>query len=159
MRNLAALFSMLMPGFGQLYNRQFLKSVFLLIVEHYDNVFGKINTAIQLDFNGFHQKALEAANFQYVLFYPGFYAYSVWDAWYYAKPNADKTKSAIPFLIGGILGEFGAIYASRLYIPTLNDCAYDYWNDYFSKSMINALPVRTGKAEQLTKIRLEWNHL
>jgi hypothetical protein len=119
MRNLAALFSMLMPGFGQLYNRQFLKSVFLLIVEHYDNVFGKINTAIHLDFNGFHQKALETANFQYVLFYPGFYAYTVWDAWYFAKPNADKTKSAIPFLIGGILGEFGAIFASRLYIPTL----------------------------------------
>lgn len=66
MRNLAALFSMLMPGFGQLYNRQFLKGVFLLIVEHYDNVFGHINQAIHLDFNGFHQKALEAANFQYL---------------------------------------------------------------------------------------------
>jgi len=119
MRNLAALFSMLMPGFGQLYNQQFLKCVFILFVEHYDNVFGKINTAIHLDFNGFHQKALETANFQYVLFYPGFYAYTVWDAWYFAKPDADKTKSAIPFLIGGFLGEFGVIFSSRLPIPTL----------------------------------------
>lgn len=119
MRNIAALFSMLMPGFGQIYNHQFLKGVFLLAVEHYDNVFGKINTAIHLDFNGFHQKALEAANFQYVLFYPGFYAYTIWDAWYHAKPNANKTTSAIPFFIGGILGEFGAIFATRFYIPTL----------------------------------------
>nr|WP_263326853.1 hypothetical protein [Neobacillus sp. Marseille-Q6967] len=119
MRNIAALFSMLMPGFGQLYNRQLLKGVFLVIAEHYDNVFGHINQAIHLDLNGFHQKALEAANFQYVLFYPGFYAYTVWDAWYHAKPNADKKKSAIPFLIGGFLGEFGAIFATRLAIPTL----------------------------------------
>jgi hypothetical protein len=119
MRIIAGLFSMLMPGFGQLYNRQFLKAVFLLTVEHYDNVLGRINTAIYLDFNGFHQKALEAANFQYVLFYPGFYAYTVWDAWYHAKPHANKAKTGIPFLIGGFLGEFGAIFASRLSIPTL----------------------------------------
>jgi hypothetical protein len=119
MRNIAALFSMLMPGFGQIYNRQFLKGVFLLIVEHYDNVYGNINYAIHLDLNGFHQKALEVTNFQYMLFYPGFYAYTVWDAWYYAKPNADKTKSAVPFFIGGVLGEFGAIFATRLSIPTL----------------------------------------
>ncbi|SDN38323.1 hypothetical protein [Bacillus sp. OK048] len=119
MRSIAALFSMLMPGFGQIYNRQFIKGVLLIIVEHYDNVMGKINTAIHLDFNGFHQNALESANFQYVLFYPGFYAYTVWDAWYFAKPNVDKTKSAIPFIIGGFLGEFGAIYANRLSIPTL----------------------------------------
>ena len=121
MRNIAAIFSMLMPGFGQIYNQQFLKGAFLLFVEHYDNVYGNINTAIHYDFNGFHQKALEVANFQYVLFYPGFYAYTVWDAWYHANPDIkkSKTKSAIPFIIGGFLGEFGAIFASRLAIPTL----------------------------------------
>lgn len=57
MRNIAALFSMLMPGFGQIYNGQFMKGVFLLIVEHFDNVLGKINQAIHLDLNGLHQQA------------------------------------------------------------------------------------------------------
>jgi hypothetical protein len=119
MRNIAALFSILMPGFGQIYNGHFIKGAFLLIVEHYDNAFGKINKAIHLDFNGFHQQAIEVANFQNLLFYPGFYAYVVWDAWYYAKPNADKTKTAIPFLFGGFLGVFGSIYGNRLPFPTL----------------------------------------
>jgi hypothetical protein len=119
MRNIAALFSMLMPGFGQIYNGQFMKGVFLLILEHFDNAFGKINEAIHLDFNGLHQQAVETANFGYLLFYPGFYAYCVWDAWYHAKPNADKTKTAIPFIIGGFLGEISTIFANRLPIPTL----------------------------------------
>ena len=54
-----------------------------------------------------------------MMFYPGFYAYTVWDAWYYAKLNADKAKTAIPFLIGGFLGEIGAIFGNHLPIPTL----------------------------------------
>ncbi|HWO95243.1 MAG TPA: hypothetical protein VNM45_02655 [Bacillus sp. (in: firmicutes)] len=119
MRNIAALFSMLMPGFGQIYNGQFIKGVFLLIVEHFDNALGHINKAIHLDFNGLHQQAIDTANFEYMLFYPGFYAYAVWDAWYYAKANADKTKTAIPFVTGGFLGEIGAIFGNRLPIPTL----------------------------------------
>ncbi|WP_062678090.1 hypothetical protein [Parageobacillus toebii] len=46
MRNIAALFSILMPGFGQIYNGQFIKGVFFIIVEHFDNAFGHINEAI-----------------------------------------------------------------------------------------------------------------
>jgi hypothetical protein len=119
MRNIAALFSMLVPGLGQIYNGQFIKGVFFIIVEHFMNIFGQINKAIYLDFNGLHQQAVEATNFEYLLFYPGFYTYCIWDAWYHAKPNADKTKTAIPFIIGGFLAEISAIFANRLPIPTL----------------------------------------
>lgn len=49
MRNIAAFFSMLMPGFGQIYNRQFVKGVIFLITEHFDNAFGHINQAIYMD--------------------------------------------------------------------------------------------------------------
>lgn len=119
MRVIAALFSILMPGFGQIYNRQFIKGIIFVILEHYDNVTANINRAIQLDFNGFHQQALEAVIYDGLLFYPGFYAYAVWDSWFYAKEGANKTKTAIPFIISGFLGEFGAIYASKLPIPPL----------------------------------------
>ncbi|WP_462411584.1 hypothetical protein [Neobacillus sp. Marseille-QA0830] len=119
MRIIAALFSLLMPGVGQFYNRQFIKGVIFLIIEHFDNIFGKINKAIQLDLNGLHQQALETVVYDGMLFYPGFYVFTVWDAWYYAKKEVNKTTSAIPFIIGGFLGEFGAIFASRLPIPTL----------------------------------------
>ncbi|MGV3465618.1 MAG: hypothetical protein ACO1OT_10030 [Heyndrickxia sp.] len=119
MRNIAGFFSMLMPGFGQVYNRQFVKGVFFIVIELLENIFGRINKAIQLDFNGMHQEALNIVSYDYMLFYPGFYVYAVWDAWFYAKAGADKAITAIPFLIAGILGEIFAIFSSKLAVPTL----------------------------------------
>ncbi|KHD84179.1 hypothetical protein [Heyndrickxia ginsengihumi] len=119
MRNIAALFSLLMPGFGQIYNQQFIKGISFVIIEHFDNMFGKINKSIQLDFNGFHHQALEMINYNAMLFYPGFYMYVVWDAWYYAKDGANKTITAIPFIFGGFLGELGAIFSTKLPFASL----------------------------------------
>lgn len=110
---------MLMPGFGQIYNGQFFKGVIFVLFEHFDNILGKINEAIYLDFNGHHLEAIEVTNFEYMLFYPGFYVYAIWDAWFHAKPNANKTTTPIPFFIGGILGELGALFSDKLPIPTL----------------------------------------
>ena len=118
MRIVAALFSMLMPGFGQIYNNQLVKGVIFVIFEHFDNILGNINRAVYLDLNGFHQQALDQAVYEYVLFYPGFYVYVVWDAWFHAKEGADKAKTAIPFIIGGFLGLFASIYSSMLPSPT-----------------------------------------
>jgi hypothetical protein len=119
MRSIAALFSILMPGLGQVYNRQFVKGIIFLIIEHFDNTLGNINEAIHLDFNGFHQEAINGTNFKYMLFYPGFFIYCVWDAWFFAKLGADKIKTAIPFLTGGFLGTLTSIYSSYIPIPTL----------------------------------------
>lgn len=119
MRIIAVFFSLLMPGVGQIYNNQIMKGIIFLLIEHYENIFGKINKAIQLDFNGYHQQALDVVNFDGILFYPGFYAFVAWDAWYHAKEGANKAISAIPFLIGGFLGLFGAIYASKLPFPAI----------------------------------------
>jgi hypothetical protein len=119
LRVVAALFSIIMPGLGQVYNRQFVKGIIFLIIEHYDNSLGHINEAIHLDFNGFHQEAIDVTKFEYMLFYAGFYTYCIWDAWFFAKPGADKTKTAIPFLIGGFLGCFASIYSSHIPFPTL----------------------------------------
>jgi hypothetical protein len=118
-RIIAAFFSILMPGIGQIYNGQFVKGIAFLLIEHFDNILGNINTAIHLDFNGQHKEALHIANFEYVLFYPGFFVFFVWDAWYFAKPGADKSKSPIPFLLGGILGLFSVIYSSHIPMPTM----------------------------------------
>ena len=82
----------------------------MLYFEHFDNIVGNINSAIQLDFNWFHQKALETVVYDGLLFYPGFYVYVVWDAWFYAKEGSNKTTTAIPFIIGGFLGEISAFF-------------------------------------------------
>lgn len=119
MRALAGFFSILMPGCGQMFNKQYVKGFAFLIIEHLENIGAHINQAIFLDFNGFHQQALEITNFQFLLFYPGFYVFTVWDAWYTAKPGANKVKTTLPFIIAGFIGEFGTIYARKIPIPTL----------------------------------------
>jgi hypothetical protein len=119
MRVVAALFSMLMPGCGQFYNREFIKGLTFIIIEHFDNTLGHVNKAIHLDFTGFHREAIAATDFQYMLFYPGFYAYCIWDAWYHAKPGNDKTKTAIPFLVAGFMGTISAIFATSFAWPVV----------------------------------------
>ncbi|MED4038472.1 hypothetical protein [Niallia taxi] len=54
MRIIPALFSIIMPGFGQIYNRELVKGLIFVILEHFDNMLGRINQAIALDINGFH---------------------------------------------------------------------------------------------------------
>jgi TM2 domain-containing membrane protein YozV len=119
MRNIAAFFSILMPGIGQIYNRQILKGVIFVIFEHFDNIGAKINSAIVLDFNGQHQQALKVINNDYLLFYPGFYVYAVWDAWYFAKNGANKVTTAIPYIIAGFLGDFGVFFAEKIPFPAI----------------------------------------
>ncbi|WP_245203493.1 hypothetical protein [Ammoniphilus resinae] len=107
-----------MPGVGQMYNGQVVKGVVFMLIEHFDNSFGKINEAIHLDFNGFHHQALEVLQHDFAMFYPGFYVYVVWDSYYHGKPHGNK-KSAILFVIAGFLGEIATIFSRYLPIPTL----------------------------------------
>lgn len=92
MRIIPALFSIIMPGFGQIYNRELVKGIIFVILEHFDNMLGRINQAIALDINGFHQQAIDATNFEVMLFYPGFYVYAVWDSWFYAREGETRLK-------------------------------------------------------------------
>ncbi|GAA4707531.1 hypothetical protein [Brevibacillus fulvus] len=118
MRIIAALFSIVMPGFGQIYNGQFIKGLVFVIFEHFDNSAALINQAIHLDFNGQHADAIRTVNFQYLLFYSPFYAYNVWDAMFFARPGLDKARSAIPFVCAAIVGEIGSIYATLIPFPS-----------------------------------------
>ncbi|MCU9612754.1 hypothetical protein OEV98_04230 [Caldibacillus lycopersici] len=118
MRTIAAFFSLFMPGCGQFYNGNIFRGIVFIVIEHFDNIFGRINHALYLDLNGYHREALSTVDFQYSLFYPCFYAYCVWDAWFYAKSGGDKVKSAIPYLIAAFTGTMGTLFASRIPIPT-----------------------------------------
>jgi hypothetical protein len=114
----AALLSVLMPGVGQMYNRQFIKGIIFMIIEHYDNIFACINQALYLDLNGFHRQALHTLNFQYAPFYAGFYVYTVWDALYFAKPNGDR-KSIFIFILAGFIGVIMTLFSPHLPMPAI----------------------------------------
>jgi len=114
-----ALFSIFLPGCGQIFNGHVLRGILFLLIECVINVAGRINAAIHADFMGRHQEALAIVNYDYMLFYPPFYVYVTWDAVYHARPGLRKGPSAVLFLIAGIAGEMGAIYADLLPFPTL----------------------------------------
>lgn len=115
-RFLAAILSFVMPGLGQIHNRQFIKAIILLLIEHVLNRLAHINSALMLCLNGQHIESINLLNYEYALFYPGFYALCVYDSVLNAekKPNIN---GAFWFILTGIIGCLAIIYIRFVPIP------------------------------------------
>lgn len=113
---LAAILSIVMPGVGQLYNRQFLKSLMILLIELFTNRLAHINSALLICMNGNYTKSLEMLNYDYAMFYPSFYILSVFDAVLCAKANPNMN-GAIWFALSGLTGTIGIVYGKFIPIP------------------------------------------
>ncbi|HZG58005.1 MAG TPA: hypothetical protein VEZ38_16050 [Paenibacillus sp.] len=118
-RIIASVISIVMPGGGQIYNRQFIKGFVFFFLEHIINYLAFINKAIYLDFNGYRIEALNQVNYQFALFYPGIYVLGVYDAYRNAKIEDVNSNAAIFFIIGGLLGTFSIVYSNHLPFPLL----------------------------------------
>lgn len=77
----ALLWSIMMIGFGQLYNGQYIFGTLLFLFEITTNDFSGINESILHSFNGNPQHAHNVFNHQWGLFYPSAYAFSIWQAY------------------------------------------------------------------------------
>ncbi len=69
------LWSIALPGFGQLLNRQYLKGILLIALELLVNVQANFNEVILLSFFGETQEAVQQANYGWLMFYPCLYVY------------------------------------------------------------------------------------
>lgn len=118
-RIIASVLSIVMPGGGQIYNRQILKGFTFFFWEHTLNFLGLINKAIYLDFNGHHSEALKVINYQFAMFYPAIYVLGVYDAFRDADIEAPNKHAAIFFVLGGLLGTFSIVYSNHLPFPLL----------------------------------------
>lgn len=74
------LWSIALPGFGQLLNKHYIKGIFFVILEFIINVNGNFNTIIVLSFNGKTLEAVEQTNYLWLMFYPCLYFFAMWDA-------------------------------------------------------------------------------
>jgi hypothetical protein len=104
------LWSIAIPGFGQLLNGKYLKGVILIILEFVVNVQAKINTIIVLSFLGETEMAVKQANYQWLMFYPCVYLFGIWDAYRDSK-NPKPPLLAIPFAISAYVETIGVIYS------------------------------------------------
>src|SRR5690625_7767665 len=75
------LWSIALPGFGQLLNRKYVKGILLVSLEFIVNVLGKVNQVILLSFHGEIEEAIHQADYLWLMFYPCLYFFAIWDAY------------------------------------------------------------------------------
>jgi hypothetical protein len=108
--------SVALPGFGQLLNRQYLKALLLVLLEFLVNLQGGINLAIIYSFQGNIDLAIQTVDYRWIMFYPCLYVFAMWDAYYFAKRKAnieDKPFESIPFSFAAYITTIGVIFSNK----------------------------------------------
>ncbi|MBO7744796.1 hypothetical protein I8J29_11350 [Paenibacillus sp. MWE-103] len=119
MRVLAVICSIIMPGFGQLFNRQYVKALILLLIELGLNSTIHLNRIIRLDMLGHDEKIFQSASMEIAHFYPGFYVMSVWDAFASARPYPPDSRAIIFFQVAGLTGTLCVIFSELIPNPVV----------------------------------------
>ena len=110
-----ALWSIAIPGFGQFLNKKYFKGIVLVFLEFLINTNANINTIIVSSFLGETELAVKQANYQWLMFYPCVYLFSIWDAY---KDGTDKESPLLflPFALAAYLETVGVIYSKTFRI-------------------------------------------
>lgn len=109
------LWSIALPGIGQLLNGKFLKGLLLILLEILINVQSNFNKIIIYSFQGDIQSAIDQTNYQWLMFYPCLYLFSIWDA-YRDSGDGKSLYSFLPFVFSAYFVTVGLIYSSSLKI-------------------------------------------
>lgn len=104
------LWSAAIPGFGQLLNRKYFKGIILILLEFIINSKGNINTIIVSSFYGQTELAAQQADYQWLMFYPCVYIYSLWDA-YRDGQEKESCLLFLPFVLAAYIETVGVIYS------------------------------------------------
>jgi len=109
------MWSIALPGFGQYLNGKYFKGTVLLILEFLINVQANFNQIILLSFHGEVNEAIKYADYQWLMFYPCLYFFSIWDAMKDAGGKKDPY-SFLPYVFAAFFVTVGLIYSSNLKI-------------------------------------------
>lgn len=107
------LWSIALPGFGQLLNHQYVKGVTLLILEFIINVKSHLNDVIIHSFHGEIQQAIANSNYQWLMFYPCLYMFAIYDA--YKNGSSEKLAcfAYVPTAMAAFLATVGLTYSAK----------------------------------------------
>jgi hypothetical protein len=137
----AAVWSMVLPGFGQLYNKDYIIGFVLIGFEILINLYSNLNLALLHSFTGDFSQAHSVVDYRWGMFYPSLYAFSIWQAFNSAKASNAKALDRIVkrrsyytgFFIGLVVGmDFGLFWHD-----------FPYLNQFKFLSILN-LPVFSG---------------
>lgn len=107
------LWSIALPGFGQILNGKLIKGLGFIFLEILINIQSNFNEIIILSFHGEIEKAIQQADYQWLMFYPCLYFFAMWDAF----KDADGGKSPfafLPFVFSAYFVTVGTIYSSKI---------------------------------------------
>ncbi|MBM7691469.1 hypothetical protein JOC77_000874 [Peribacillus deserti] len=107
------LWSIALPGFAQLLNRQLFKGFLFITLEFVINVNAHFNEIILLSFLGRIKEAIAHTDFQWLMFYPCLYFFAMWDA--FKDAGGGKTPySYFPFVFSAYSVTIGIMYSSKV---------------------------------------------
>ncbi len=109
------LWSIAFPGFGQLLNSKYVKGIIFISLEFIINVQSQFNQIIYFSFNGEISKAIEHTEYQWLMFYPCIYFYSMWDA-YKDAGGGKEPYSYLPFVMSAFFVTVGLMYSAKVKI-------------------------------------------
>lgn len=107
------LWSIAFPGFGQLLNGKYFKGLVFLILEFLVNMQAHFNQIILLSFHGEIGAAIKHADYQWLMFYPCLYFFSMWDAVKDAGGGKDPS-AYLPYVFSAFFVTVGLIFSPNL---------------------------------------------
>ncbi|MBX0356847.1 hypothetical protein [Halobacillus sp. Nhm2S1] len=107
------LWSIALPGFGQLLNGKYIKGILLVALELLVNVMGNFNKIIILSFHFRIEEAITETNYMWLMFYPCLYFFSIWDAYKDAGGGEEKPFAYLPFVSSAYFVTLGLIFSSE----------------------------------------------
>jgi hypothetical protein len=107
----AAVWSMVLPGFGQFYNKDYIIGFVLIGFEFLINLYSNLNLALVYSFTGDFARAHSVIDYSWGMFYPSLYAFAIWQAYNTAKAHNAKDLDGMQkrtyhtgFFIGLVVG-------------------------------------------------------
>lgn len=111
------LWSIAFPGFGQLLNCKYVKGILFILLELFVNIQSNFNTAIISSFVGNIQRSIEVIDFQWLMFYPCLYFFSMWDAVKDAdEERENSTLLFLPFVFSAYFVTVGLMFSTKIKI-------------------------------------------
>jgi hypothetical protein len=111
----AVLWNIAFPGFSQLLTGHYIKGVLFVVLEFIMNVKSRFNQAIMFSFLGEIERAEAVTNYQWLMFYPCVYMFSLWDGYRTSMPE-DEKYSYLPFVFGAYFVTVGLILSRKVLI-------------------------------------------
>lgn len=109
------LWSIALPGFGQILNQKYIKGILFIFLEFLVNIQSNFNEAIISSFNGNIEASIVQINYRWLMFYPCLYFFSMWDA---VKDATGKEGVSpflfLPFVFAAYFVTVGLIYSTKV---------------------------------------------